>query len=278
MSLSTRPVISVAVFTRKTPLLILKRCLQSVRNQTLSDIEIILLDANAADSSYKKAIQSEKELLTGIEYIELPDELNTAHGKNIVLQQYQGEFLTFLSAQDTMPPQRLEQAVNAFLQNPSCIALCTGMNALESNILDDSDTDYAIHSDSYRYLSQLIFRRNCFEQIHTFDENLVAHCDEDIALQLFLLHKLLPLTSRETDIFICPDCYHNTPELTAAIGYRQLLVKYQSALSDKSTLKKQLLEKAASSYRQAGVFHRFLQFKWKSICIREHSDTDTPSQ
>ena len=35
---------SVAIQTRETPLMILKRCIQSVRDQTLSDIEIILLD------------------------------------------------------------------------------------------------------------------------------------------------------------------------------------------------------------------------------------------
>lgn len=273
MSLTSRPVISAAVFTQKTPLLILKRCIQSIRSQTLSDIEIILLDANTADSSYREAIQNEQELLADVVYIELPEEHDLVHGKNLVLQQYQGEFITFLSAQDVMPPQRLALAVNALLQDSSAIAVYTGMNVQESDILDTSD--YAIRTERYRYLSQLIFRRSCFTYIHPFDEELVAHCDEDIALQLFLLGKLYSLSAEEAFISVCPDCYHTAPALTAAIGYRQLLTKYHSALSEKRALKKQLLEKAASSYQQAGVLHRFLQFKWKSLCTRDGSHAET---
>lgn len=272
MALSSRPIISVAVFTKKTPFLILKRCIQSIKDQTVSNLEIILLDANDMDSSYKEAIQGEPDFLSNIHYIELPEGQELAHGKNAVLKAYHGEFLTFLSAQDTMPPRRLEQVLNVFAQDASIVSICTGMNVQQSNILEHSD--YAMYTETYQYLSQLIFHRDCFRYIHAFDENLVAHCDDDVALQLFFLDQIHSISSEDTTISVCPDCYHQVSDLAAAIGYRQLLTKYFPILSKKentttlrtaSSIKKQLMEKAASSYQQAGILHRYIQFKCKGL-------------
>lgn len=263
MALTSRPIVSIAVITKKTPFLILQRCIRSIREQTVSNLEIILLDANDMDSSYKEAIKSEPDFLSDILYIELPEGKEFVHGKNAVLKAYHGEFITFLSAQDTMPPKRIEQVLSAFAQDASIVTICTGMNVQENNILEHSD--YAISSSQYQYLSQLIFHRDCFRYIHAFDENLIAHCDEDTALQLFFLHQIHSVATEDTAVSVCPDCYHNVSELAAAIGYRQLMTKYLPILSKNEPIKKQLMEKAASSYQKAGVLHRYVQFKCKEV-------------
>ena len=154
-------VFSVAIQTRETPLMILKRCIQCVREQTLPDIEIILLDSNDPDSSFKEAIRWEEGLLSGIIYLEIPEEGEFINGKNAVLETYHGDYLTFLSAQDTMPPKRLEEVLSAFQNDRSINVLYTDMSAQQTNVLDH--TDLEIDSNKFHYLPQLIFHRDCFE-------------------------------------------------------------------------------------------------------------------
>ncbi len=258
---------SVTIQTRETPLMILKRCIQSVRDQTLSDIEIILLDSNDTDSPYKDAIRWEDGLLSDIIYLEIPEKGEFIKGKNAVLETYHGDYLTFLSAQDTMPPKRLEEVLSAFLKDRSINMLYTDISAQQADVLDL--TDLEIDSGKFHYLPQLIFHRDCFEWIGSFDTALVAHCDDDIWLRANSLHLPHHLSSENTKVTVCPECYHHYTPLNAAIGYRQLLVKYAALLQRNIPEKKRLYQKAASAYHKAGVFHRYIQFQTLAIFTRK---------
>lgn len=263
MSKTNFPAISVAIQTRETPLMILKRCIQCIRNQTLSNIEIILLDSNDKNSPYKEAIQSEKEFFSDIIYLEIPETKEFARGKNAVLETYHSDYLTFLSAQDTMPPKRLEELLSVFQKDHSINVIYTDMTAQPINVLESSD--YAISSQNFQYLSQLVFHRNCFQLIGTFDTDLIAHCDDDLWFRICTLHLVHHISSLDTSLSVCPDCYHHYTPLQAAIGYRQLLVKYHSILTKNKKAKKILYQKTATSYQKAGVFHRYIQFKTKAL-------------
>ena len=258
---------SVAIQTRETPLMILKRCIQCVREQTLPDIEIILLDSNDEDSPYKEAIRWEEGLLSDIIYLEIPEEGEFINGKNAVLEAYHGAYLTFLSAQDIMPPKRLEEALSAFLNDRSINVLYTDISAQQTNILDQ--TDLQIDSKEFHYLPQLIFHRDCFDWIGSFDTALVAHCDDDIWLRVNSLHLPHHLSSEDTKVVVCPECYHQYTPLNAAIGYRQLLVKYTTLLQKNIPEKKRLYQKAASAYPKAGVLHRYVQFQTLALFTRK---------
>ena len=54
MAKTDNPIISVVIQTKRTPPMILKRCIQCIREQTLPRIEIILLDSNDDESQYKE--------------------------------------------------------------------------------------------------------------------------------------------------------------------------------------------------------------------------------
>ena len=255
--------ISVAIQTRETPMMILKRCIQCIREQTLPDIEIILLDSNDGNSVYKEAIRWEEGLLSDIIYLEIPEKGEFINGKNAVLEVYHGDYLTFISAQDTMPPKRLEEVLEAFNEDRSINVLYTDISAQQTNVLDH--TDLEITSKEFHYLPQLVFHRDCFDWIGQFDTDLVAHCDDEIWLRINSLHLPHHISSENTTIAVCPDCYHQYSPLNAAIGYRQLLVKYTSLLQRNNPAKTKLYQKAAYAYQKAGVFHRYIQFKTLAI-------------
>ncbi len=103
MAKTDNPIISVVIQTKRTPPMILKRCIQCIREQTISQIEIILLDSNDDESQYKESIKEDKELLENIIYLEIPEGREFVNGKNTALKTFHGDYVTFISAQDIMP-------------------------------------------------------------------------------------------------------------------------------------------------------------------------------
>lgn len=261
------PIISVVIQTRQTPPMILKRCIQCIQEQTLSRIEIILLDSNDPGSQYKEALQEEKELLSDVVYMEIPEEGEFVNGKNSVLKVFQGDYITFLSAQDIMPAERLEKIVAIMEENHSYNTVYTDMAVQQANMLDISD--FGLVSQDFEYLAQLVFHREAFDWIGEFDNGLVAHCDDDIWFRLNSLHLPHHISSPETTISVCPDCYHDYPALESAIGCRQLMVKYDSLFQRNKKMKKRHYRKIAEEYKKARVLHRYIQFWAKAFFTRK---------
>lgn len=257
------PIISVVIQTKQTPPLILKRCIQCIREQTLPRIEIILLDSNDENSRYKEAIKEEKELLADIVYMEIPEGGEFVNGKNAALKAFRGDYITFISAQDIMPATRLEKVVAVMEENHSYNTIYTDMSIQESNMLDTSDFD--LISQNFEYLAQIVFHREAFQWIGEFDCDLVAHCDDDIWFRLNSLRLTHHVSSPETTISICPDCYSDFPALESAIGCRQLMVKYDALFNRNKKMKKRHYKKIAEEYKKARVLHRYIQFRAKAF-------------
>lgn len=267
MAKTDTPIISVVIQTKQTPPMILKRCIQCVREQTLPQIEIILLDSNDESSLYKEAIHEDETLLDDIIYLEIPEGREFVNGKNEVLKIFHGDYITFLSAQDVMPAERLKKVIAVMEENHSYNTIYTDMTVQQSNMLDLSDL--GLFSQNYEYLSQLIFHREAFQWIGEFDCDLVAHCDDDIWFRLNSLHLPHHISSPETTISVCPDCYNNYPALDSAIGCRQLMVKYNALFQRNRKMKKRHYKKIAEEYKKARVLHRYIQFWAKAFFMRK---------
>ena len=258
--------VSAIITTRETPLMLLKRCIQCLQQQTLPGVQIILLDANAKDSTWHAAILAEKQLLWEVHYIPCPEEGELVHGKQQALQAASGEFITFLSAQDYMPETRLEYAVKAFRENPAAFMYYTNMRTQKNHILETSDQ--SMPSGKLTYLSQIIFHRDGFSLIGGFDDNMVALCDEEIWFRLQYLGLVNHLHSEETTIDICPDEYKHYTPLQAAIGYRQLRVKYNKYFKKNKKSRKKLYADIAANYKKSNLVFRYIQFKVKAWFTR----------
>lgn len=258
--------VSVIITTRETPFMLLKRCVQCIQQQTLPDIEIILLDANAKESPWHAAIVGEKQLLKEVHYIPCPEEGELVHGKQQALQAAHGEYITFLSAQDFMPAARLEYVIKAFRENPAAFMYYTSMRTQKNHILETSDL--SMPSGRLNYLSQIVFHKDCFSMIGSFDDNMVALCDEEIWFRIQYLGLVNHLNSEETAIDICPDEYKHYTPLQAAIGYRQLSVKYNKYFKKNKKSRKKLYEDVAANYKKSNLIFRYIQFKVKAWFTR----------
>lgn len=98
----------------------LSKCLDSLVNQTLKDIQIICVDDASIDGSLA-LLRDYAARDSRIEVITLQVNQGQAHARNVALQQAQGEYICMLDADDWFSPDALEQAVAAFDEDTDCV-------------------------------------------------------------------------------------------------------------------------------------------------------------
>jgi len=108
--------VSVIVTTYNSALFI-DNCIKSLLNQSINNIEIIVVDDASTDST----IEVLKKYLT-VKVIKLTENKGTYHARNIGIQQASGEFITFQDSDDWSHPQRLELQLNELLNSNNKIA------------------------------------------------------------------------------------------------------------------------------------------------------------
>lgn len=87
----------------------LEQCLSSILGQTLKDIEVICVDDNSTDGSTEILERFSKED-SRLRVLQSPS-LGAGGARNIGLASAQGEYLSFLDADDFFEPDMLESAV-----------------------------------------------------------------------------------------------------------------------------------------------------------------------
>ncbi len=94
----------------------LSRCLDSIRAQTYTTLEVIVVDGASTDSSLAIAASYAKAFVN-FRYRSEPDD-GPADAINKGIQHTSGAFLTWLNADDALEPHAIERAVAAFTNNP----------------------------------------------------------------------------------------------------------------------------------------------------------------
>jgi glycosyltransferase involved in cell wall biosynthesis len=119
----------------------IEQCLNSILVQTLSDIEVIVVDDGSSDATPR--------ILA--DYARIDTRLTTLaqeHGfagraRNLGMQQARGEYLAFLDADDFFEPQMLERMLLAARTDDLDVALCRA-DSYDVNNNTSAPLDYAI--------------------------------------------------------------------------------------------------------------------------------------
>ena len=248
--------------------MILKRCIASLYAQTIKELELIIMDMNEPTSVFKEALKTDRadKIFQGITFFEMPDTKEFVTSKNRMLQNFHGEYLTFISSQDTMPPKRLELALEALEYHREKTVVCTNYILQANNVLDVSN--YQISSHGFSYLGQLIFHRDSFHLIGEFDRYLVAHVDDELVLRLKRIGQILDFPVEEAAIKVTADFYKQFDSVDGAIGCRQLYTKYKADYQKNRKAKKALYYQTAEHYKDAGLIFRYIQFYTKALFTR----------
>ncbi len=94
--------------------------INSVLNQTYHHWQLMLVDDGSTDQSTQIALKYAEQYPDKIYYLEHPDRQNLGLGlsRNLGIRQSQGEYITFLDADDIWLPEKLEKQLEIFQAYP----------------------------------------------------------------------------------------------------------------------------------------------------------------
>ena len=124
----------------------IENCLNSITNQTYSNIEIICIDDGSTDSSAEK-IKQLSELDNRIRYF-YQQNAGVSAARNDGLQKAQGDYITFVDGDDYLHPQAVELWVECAVKNNA--------NVVFADYIETKDTkcpSQKIHTPTHQKIS-----------------------------------------------------------------------------------------------------------------------------
>lgn len=147
--LDKKPLVSVVIPTYKRSDMLLD-AIESVKNQTYKNIEIIIVDDNDKDSVYRKETKSKlKKYIESneIRYIENEKNIGGSLTRNRGIKEARGKYVAFLDDDDIFMPTKIEKQVKLMEENISenlglVYCHCNGVDE-EGNILWENTNSYS---------------------------------------------------------------------------------------------------------------------------------------
>lgn len=100
----------------------IKRCVDSLLNQTYSDIEIILVDNGSIDGSSEICDwYADKYIRVKTYHVE---NTGVSYARNVGIEKAEGDFIAFCDSDDYMLPDMIEHMANILMKNET--DLCIG--------------------------------------------------------------------------------------------------------------------------------------------------------
>lgn len=185
---------------------LLDRAIQSVLNQTYSNIEVIVVDDNESNTIHRKEVEKLMNKYNdndSVNYIKHSRNMNGANARNTGLKYSNGEFITFLDDDDYFELDRFEIMV-PHLSNSSREfgAIFSGYRYIknekkrrkhkvvipENLILELLKTNFNIGSGS-----NFILKKEVFELVDGFDPSFLRHQDYEFLVRVAENFKFLSI-------------------------------------------------------------------------------------
>lgn len=180
----------------------IEECICSVLNQTWENFEIIVLDDHSNDGTIE-ILQKLVKKDSRIQLI-IREGRGVSGARNEGIAQSNGEFVTFLDADDKLAKNMLETLIGHLREENSDMAACGYYRWIENSAIEEKDVkDYVVKTvDREHYLSDyllhhythcwgVVYKRNVVENV-LFREGLSI--GEDMMFLMDLLPKLSKVT------------------------------------------------------------------------------------
>lgn len=189
MSSNHNPLVSVIIPTYNRAELV-RRAVESVLAQTYKNIEVIVIDDGSTDDTASLLAPYLKHI---VYVLESNNGGSVGRARNIGIKHSKGDYLAFLDSDDEWLPDKLEKQVS-LLKSPNVhIAYCDAYYVDEKgdilaikrerrrgNILRHLLIDNVVSGSA----SAVILRRDCFDKVATFREDIDTPEDWDLWLRL----------------------------------------------------------------------------------------------
>jgi GT2 family glycosyltransferase len=274
----------------------LSEALESVRAQTLTDYEIVVVDDGSPDRADVDGWLLDD---THIRHLRQENQ-GPAAARNTALRVSRGEFVAFLDSDDTWEPTYLEEQIAGLSRGQGldviyCGALMMGQSEAERQALTESTPSRALATctsmlrEEYTvFLSGVVARRELIVAAGLFDERFVHGEDFDLWVRMLkqgarmgfqtrvLLNRRLHSDSLSSDslthsekALLVMEKFRTRVDLTsaerAAVEWRIESLQAEAALERaKRAVARGAFAEASRAFKDANEFHR----SWKLTAIR----------
>lgn len=156
-----------------------ENCIDSLLNQTVNNIEIIVVD----DASTDNTVEIIKKYPT-IKLIELDENNGTYYARNIGISQSSGQFITFQDSDDWSHPERVSIQLQHLLRNINTVANFSNFFRVEEKTgLPSCRQNYPLLRLN---ISSMMIRRDRLEEIGGFNDKYRIESDKRLLNALLL--------------------------------------------------------------------------------------------
>lgn len=233
MNQLTSPLVSVIITTYKNEAL-LPRAIESVRQQTYQNIELIVVDDNDPKSPSRRATETVMEQYPSVCYLRHPENRNGAAARNTGIRAAKGEYIAFLDNDDLYLSNHIAQCVEALQKHPDCDCVLCDVVKVRSGLCweivpaatGDLTKKLFFSETALGTGSNLFVSAAAVQKIGGFDESFLRHQDVEFGLKLFAKYRACSLSG--VQIIKEMDGFSNAPGFEKfRNAKRQLWSKFQ---------------------------------------------------
>ena len=178
---------------------VLPRAIESVLDQTVSDLELVVVDDGSTDETPEVVGEFDDERL---QYLKRGEHAGANAARNAGIRQSTGEFVSFLDSDDEFLMRHLERALDRFdSRAPECLGVVTASESVEDGRSIDRNgvPSGTITHDAIRRgnviggFSCATFRQRCFDAVGYLDPELPSWQDFEFFLRVLDTHTLYGL-------------------------------------------------------------------------------------
>ena len=195
---------------------LISRCIDSILNQTYSNIEIIIVDDCSTDNTEQvvKNYNNEK-----IKYYKLEENRRACYARNYGIEHSKGEYIAFLDSDDAWHSNKIEKQLNYLIEKDVDMVFC-GMNRFEvgndqsyyyplNRNINSNDIYLQVLKENCIATVTIFMKRQVYDKVH-FNVELKRYQDWDFALNICKLYKVDYIPEALVDSWIQLDSISNT--------------------------------------------------------------------
>lgn len=189
------------IITTKNRSSILKTAIESARNQTYNNLEILIVDDGSTDDT-KKVCKEYCKIDSRIVYKRI-DYINNKggnHVRNVGILECRGEYIAFLDDDDEWSKDKIEKQIEFLHINPNYSLVCTDfinkyifkdkIYSYRSHVEPASDRKHYMVNGSVSITSTILVKRDAIIDAGMFDEELKAFQEVEMSYRIRLKHNI----------------------------------------------------------------------------------------